>query len=281
MERGGLARREGSAQETRGLPREEIAHPHGQAISAARTARLSAIRRPRLHGEAGLLLREDAGAHTAGARGRAEPAHETGDPDRIHRCSVRRPQPAPGTLHPPPPGGATSMNNGEKEMPGPRMVRATICLLAIAAFAAPNVAEAQIGNLIKRKAAEKVAKKVDEAVGKKDSTPPQAQAGARGRDGRRREPLQPVNETIDASTLDALLAGLKAMTVKLRQADSLHRVVASNGGVDSVALRDAARYATELEQKRPCFDMAFEQVDYQRLQDASRIAHAPSASVER
>lgn len=164
-------------------------------------------------------------------------------------------------------------------MPEPRTPRAALCLLAIAFIATPAVADAQIGGLIKRKAAEKVAQKVDDALGKKDSTPPQA-AGARGRDGRRRAPLQPVNETIDAPTLDALLRGLGPMTVTLRQADSLHRVVASSGGVDSLALREAASYARDFEQKQPCYDMAFEQMDFQRLQEASRIAHAPSASVE-
>jgi hypothetical protein len=117
---------------------------------------------------------------------------------------------------------------------------------------------------------------VDDAAGKKDTA---AASQAAGRAGRR-QPMQPEAVTIDAPTLDAVLRGLAAMTTTLRRADSLHREVARAGGVDSVALREASTYATELEQKRPCFDMAFEQMDFDRLQEANRIAHAPSASVE-
>ena len=163
---------------------------------------------------------------------------------------------------------------------GGAVVCVAVSALALTLALTPNVAGAQIGNLIKKKAAEKVSKTVENAVGNKDSTATRA-AGADARGGRRRAPMQPEIVTIETTTLDSLLRGLTAMTRLLRRSDSLHRVVAGNGGVDSAALVEASRYATDVEQKRGCFDMAFEQMDFQRLQEANRVAHAPSASVER
>ena len=154
-----------------------------------------------------------------------------------------------------------------------KIFNARLALFLLALSLTPAPARAQIGNLIKKKAAEQVTKAVHNATGKDT-------AQATGRAGRRRPPMQPEAVTIDSPTLDSLLRGLAAMTSKLRLADSLHREVARSGGVDSAGLREASGYAMELEEKRPCFDAYFERMDFDRLQEASRIAHAPSASVE-